>query len=116
MGNPMKAIVRTAYGPPDALRFEEIEKPTPAANEVLIRVCAASLNPYDWHMMRGTPRFIRLFTGLGRPKSSRVGVDVAGAIESVGSNIAQFNPGDEVFGACRGACAEYACAPASTIA
>ncbi|HET6207521.1 MAG TPA: NAD(P)-dependent alcohol dehydrogenase [Terracidiphilus sp.] len=112
----MKAIVRTTYGPAAVLRFEEIDKPVPAEKEVLIRVRAASVNPYDWHFMRGTPHFIRLFIGLRRPKSPRLGADVAGEIQSVGSRATQFKPGDVVFGTARGAFAEYACAPESTIA
>ncbi len=112
----MKAIVRTTYGPADVLRFEEIDKPGPAEKEVLIRVRAASVNPYDWHFMRGTPHFIRLFIGLRRPKSPLLGADVAGEVEAVGSSATQFKPGDAVFGTARGTFAEYACAPESTIA
>ena len=92
----MKAIVRRTYGPADVLRFEEIDKPAPAEKEVLIRVRAASVNPYDWHFMRGTPHFIRLFIGLRRPKSPRLGADVAGEVEAVGSSAAQSQP-DEGF-------------------
>lgn len=78
----MKAIVHDRYGPPDVLRLEEIAKPTPAADEVLIRVRAASVNPVDWHLMRGTPYFLRLMSGLRRPKIVRAGVDVAGVVEA----------------------------------
>jgi NADPH:quinone reductase-like Zn-dependent oxidoreductase len=112
----MEAIVRTTYGPAEVLRLEEIDKPIPAEKEVLIRVRAASVNPYDWHIMRGTPRFIRVFFGLRRPKTPRLGADLAGEVESVGASVSQFKPGDAVFGTCRGAFAEYACAPESTIA
>jgi NADPH:quinone reductase-like Zn-dependent oxidoreductase len=112
----MKAIVRTKYGLAEVLRFEEIEKPIPGDKEVLIRVRAASVNPYDWHFMRGTPRLIRLFIGLRSPKSPLLGADVAGEVESVGRSVARFRAGDAVFGAGRGAFAEYACAPESRIA
>jgi NADPH:quinone reductase-like Zn-dependent oxidoreductase len=91
-------------------------KPTPGDKEVLIKVRAASVNPYDWHLMRGTPHFVRLFTGLRKPKSLRVGADVAGEVESVGRSVTHFKTGDAVFGTSRGAFAEYACAPESTIA
>ena len=106
----MKAIVYHSYGSPDVLRGEEIEKPVPADNEVLIKVRAASLNPLDWHFVRGTPHIMRITAGLLRPKVSRLGVDVAGEVEAVGKNVVHFQPGDEVFGTCRGALAEYACA------
>jgi NADPH:quinone reductase-like Zn-dependent oxidoreductase len=111
----MKAIVYHSYGSPDVLHYEETEKPVAGDNEVLLRVRAASVNPYDWHFMRGTPRFIRIMTGLRRPKENRLGVDVAGKVEAVGKNITQFKPGDEVFGACLGAFAEYACVPESSL-
>ena len=106
----MKAIAYLKYGSPDVLRYEEIEKPTPGESEVLLRVRAASVNPYDWHFMRGKPYFLRLMVGLQRPKDTRLGTDVAGQVEAVGKNVTQFKAGDEVFGACRGAFAEYACA------
>jgi len=112
----MKAIVYRDYGPADVLRFEETAKPAPKAGEVLIKVRAASVNPLDWHMMRATPSFIRLIAGLRRPKDTRMGVDVAGEVEAVGSGATQFKPGDAVFGTCKGAFAEYACAPESQLA
>lgn len=105
--NPMKAIVYCDFGPPDVLRFEEIEKPVPNDNQVLIKVRAASVNPYDWHFMRGVPYVMRLDAGLRKPKDIRLGGDVAGQIEAVGKNVMQFKPGDEVFGLCSGAFAEY---------
>src|ERR1035437_10619034 len=105
----MKAIVATQYGSPDVIRFEEITKPAPADNEVLVKICAASVNPLDWHFMRGEPLFIRLMLGLRKPKVIRLGVDVAGVVETVGRNVTQFKPGDAVFGGCRGAFAEYVC-------
>ena len=112
----MKAIVYYNYGSPDVLKCEEIEKPTAGDNEVLIKVRAASVNPADWHFMRGTPYFIRILAGLLKPKDTRLGVDVAGQVEAVGRNVTQFKPGDEVFGACRGAFAEYVCASESALA
>jgi NADPH:quinone reductase-like Zn-dependent oxidoreductase len=105
----MKAIVYSNYGSPDVLKCEEIEKPTAGDNEVLIKVRAASVNPYDWHFMRGTPYAVRIPAGLRKPKVTRLGADVAGQVEAVGRNVTQFKPGDAVFGTCRGAFAEYAC-------
>jgi len=107
----MKAIVYRNYGSPDVLKCEEIEKPTAGDDEVLIKIRAASVNPLDWRLMRGKPLFVRLaIGGLRKPKATRPGVDVAGQVEAVGRNVTQFKPGDEVFGACRGAFAEYVCA------
>jgi len=106
----MKAIVYHTYGSADVLRYEQIEKPAPKDDEVLIKVRAAALNPYDWHFLRGLPYPLRLRTGLGKPKDTQLGVDVAGEVESVGKNVTQFKTGDEVFGCGRGAFAEYACA------
>ena len=81
---PMKAIVSRCYGSPDVLKLEDIEKPTVADNEVLVRVHAASVNPLDWHYMRGSPYIMRVDSGLGTPKDMRVGVDFAGTVEAVG--------------------------------
>ena len=106
----MRAITYTEYGPPEVLQFTEVAKPTPKDDEVLIRIRAASVNPLDWHYLRGAPYVVRLMTGWRRPKVTRLGVDVAGQVEAVGRNVTQFQPGDEVFGACRGAFAEYGCA------
>ncbi len=112
----MKAAVYTRYGPPDVVvQIADVEKPIPKDNEVLIQVRAASVNPLDWHFMRGTPYFVRIMTGLRKPKITRLGVDVAGQVEAVGGNITQFKPGDEVFGSCQGAFAEYVCAPESAL-
>ena len=111
----MKAIVYHNYGLPDVLKCEEVEKPTPADDEVLIRVRAASVNPID-RFFRGRPYLTRIMTGLRKPKYTRLGVDVAGQVEAAGRNVTEFKPGDEVFGACRGAFAEYACAPKSKLA
>jgi NADPH:quinone reductase-like Zn-dependent oxidoreductase len=104
----MKAIVYQDFGSPDILRCEEIDKPIPGDNEVLIKVRAASVNPLDWKLMKGGPFIVRLLLGLGKPKIKRPGVDMAGQVEAVGRNVTQFKPGDEVFGTCRGAFAEYA--------
>jgi NADPH:quinone reductase-like Zn-dependent oxidoreductase len=112
----MKAIVYREYGSPDVLKCEEIEKPVPRDDEVLIKVRAASVNPIDWRLMKGEPRIMRLFLGLTKPRLGRPGVDVAGEVEAVGRNVTQFKPGDEVFGASRGALAEYACTKASKLA
>ena len=109
----MKAIVCTQYGPPDALQFKEVAKPTPAANELLIKICAASANPLDWRIMRGDPFFVRLAFGLRKPKLEVLGSDFAGRVEAVGKDVTQFQPGDEFFGAkgfAGGAFAEYVCA------
>lgn len=105
----MKAIVYHNYGSSDLLSCEDIGKPTAGDDEVLIKVRAASVNPLDWHFMRGTPYFIRMMSGLRQPKDTRLGVDVAGLVEAVGRNVTQFQAGDEVFGVCRGAFAEYVC-------
>jgi len=112
----MKAIVYFRYGSPEVLQCEEIEKPTPGDHEVLIKIRAASVNPYDWHFMRGEPYFIRLLAGLSKPKEARLGVDGAGQVEAVGRNVTQSKPGEPVFGACRGAFAEYACASEQALA
>src|SRR5881409_1144918 len=106
----MKAIVYHQYGPPDVLRYEDLDKPSPGDQEVLLKVRAASVNPLDWHLLRGTPLLARLLFGLRKPRLTRPGRDVAGRVESVGGNVTQFKPGDEVFGACRGSLAEYVCA------
>lgn len=111
----MKAIVYHNYGSPDVLQYKEVAKPTPGDGEVLIKVRAASVNPLDWRVMRGRPYFIRLMTGLRKPKETRIGVDVAGQVEAVGGSVTGFKPGDEVFGACEGALAEYACASESAL-
>lgn len=104
----MKAIVYRDYGSADVLGYEEIEKPVPGDNEVLVRVRAASVNPLDWKVMSGGPFIVRVLLGLGKPKIKRPGVDVAGTIDEIGGNVTLFKLGDEVFGLCRGAFAEYA--------
>ncbi len=103
----MKAIVYRCYGSPDVLEFEDVEKPVPADDEVLVKIHAAAVNPLDWHYMRGSPYIMRLMSGLGAPDRTSLGVDFAGTVEAVGINVTQFKPGDEVFGGSSGAFAEY---------
>lgn len=103
----MKAIVYRCYGSADVLKLEDVAKPVPADDEVLVRIHAASVNPLDWHYMRGSPYIMRLDSGIGAPQDSRLGVDFAGTVESVGSAVTQFSPGDEVFGGGGGAFAEF---------
>ncbi len=93
----MKAFIWEKYGPPETLRLGELEKPAPNANEVLVKVLAVSVNPADWHSMRGKPIFSRATLGLLRPKHKILGVDIAGRVEAVGSDVTQFKPGDEVY-------------------
>ena len=104
----MKAIVQRRYGSPDRLALEEIDTPPLEDDRVLVRTRAASVNAYDWHMMRGQPYF-RLMSGLRRPGQPIAGIDLAGIVEAVGARVTKFRPGDEVFGAANGAFAEYAC-------
>ncbi len=107
--NPIKAIVYCDYGVAN-LKLEDVEKPTPADDQLLVRVRAASVNPYDWHFVEGTPYVMRaLGVGLRKPKDTHLGVDFAGTVEAVGKNVTQFKPGDEVFGGRGGAFAQYIC-------
>src|SRR5213076_1858137 len=107
--NPMKAIVYCDYGVAN-LKLEEIEKPIPNDDQILVRVRAASVNPYDWHFVEGTPYVMRAMgVGLRKPKDIQLGVDFSGTVEAVGKNVTQFKPGDEVFGGRGGAFAEYVC-------
>jgi NADPH:quinone reductase-like Zn-dependent oxidoreductase len=116
----MKAIVYTKYGLPDVLQLKEVEKPTPKDNEVLIKVHAASINSWDWGLLRGTPFVSRLFFGLLKPKIKILGCDIAGRVEAIGRNVKQFQPGDEVFGDISGSglggFAEYVCARENVLA
>jgi len=112
----MQAIVYHRYGSPDVLELQEIPKPTPAEGQVLIRVHAASVNPYDWHFLRGAPAGFRLVIGVRKPKFPRLGADVAGVIETLGAEVASLKPGDAVFGTAKGSFAEFACADASQLA
>src|SRR5207249_23704 len=107
--HPMRAIVYCDYGLAN-LKLEEVEKPVPNDDQVLVKVRAASVNPYDWHFIEGTPYLMRAMgVGLRKPKDTRVGVDFAGTVEAIGKNVTQFKPGDEVFGGRGGAFAEYVC-------
>jgi NADPH:quinone reductase-like Zn-dependent oxidoreductase len=125
----MKAAVYDRYGPPDVVRVSDVANPVPGDSEVLIRVRAAALNPLDF-VIQGKPYTLRLMTGLRRPGTTRLGVDVAGVVEAAGRNVTRFRPGDQVFGfcvrdplargiaawACQGSLAEYACAPELAVA
>jgi NADPH:quinone reductase-like Zn-dependent oxidoreductase len=107
--NPMKAIVYCDYGLAN-LKLEDIEKPVPNDDQILVKVRAASVNPYDWHFVEGTPKIMRAMgVGLRKPKDTQLGVDFAGTVEAVGKNVSQFKPGDDVFGGRQGAFAEYVC-------
>ena len=116
----MQAIVFEKYGPPDVLELKEIEKPNPEDDEVLIKVHAASVNSWDWELLRGTPYVNRLMFGLLKPKKINIlGCDIAGQVESVGSNVKQLQPGDKVFGDLSqgswGGFAEFLCARESSL-
>lgn len=107
--NPVKAVVYRDYGVAN-LKVANIEKPTPADDQILVRVHAASINPYDWHFIEGTPYVMRAFgTGLRKPKNIRLGADFAGTVEAVGKNVTEYKPGDEVFGGSVGAWGQYLC-------
>jgi NADPH:quinone reductase-like Zn-dependent oxidoreductase len=107
--NPMKAIVRCDYGLSN-LKLADIEKPVPDKDQILVRVHAVSVNPYDWHFVEGTPYVMRAMgVGLRKPKDIQLGVDFAGTVEAVGNNVTQFKPGDDVFGGRDGAFAQYVC-------
>ena len=106
---PMKAVVYCDYGVPN-LKFQEIEKPAPADDQLLVKVRAASVNPLDWHFIEGTPYIMRAMgVGFRKPTDTRLGVDFAGTVEAVGKNVTKFKPGDEVFGGRTGAFADYVC-------
>jgi NADPH:quinone reductase-like Zn-dependent oxidoreductase len=115
----MKAVVMERYGTPDVLEIREVPTPKPKANEVLVRVYAASINDWDWGLLRGAP-INRLFDGLLTPRVRILGCDIAGRVEAVGGDVRAFQPGDDVYGdLCMsgfGAFAEYACAPAASFA
>lgn len=111
----MQAMVQDVYGPPEVLSLRTITRPTLGAHDVLVRVHAAALHIGDSFGVRGAPRLMRLVTGLFRPKPGVPGFDLAGVVEAVGSGVASFRPGDEVFGASHGTCAEYASAPAAQL-
>lgn len=118
--NQMKAIIQTEYGSTEVLRLAEVDKPVVPDHGVLVRVHAASVNAGDWHLMRGTPFFVRfIFGGILKPKIKILGSDIAGRVEAVGKNVTQFQPGDEVFGDLSGcgfgAFAEYICVPETAL-
>jgi NADPH:quinone reductase-like Zn-dependent oxidoreductase len=116
----MKAIVCDRYGSPDVLRLEEVERPSPAGDQILVRVLAASVNAGDWHLLRADPFLVRLAFGLYRPKVRILGSDVAGIVEAVGASVSRFRAGDAVFGDISskgfGAFAEYVCASETAFA
>ena len=103
----MQGFVARCYGAPNVLKLEQLAKPTPADDQLLVKVHAAALNPVDWHSMRGSPYIMRLSSGIGSPKDVRVGVDFAGTVEAVGKSVTRFKPGDEVFGGAGGSVAQY---------
>ena len=115
----MKAIVYEKYGPPEVLQLKDVEKPVPADDEVLIKIHAVSANAFDWHYMRPTPFAVRFDAGLRRPKRQILGIDIAGQVEAIGSNVTEFKVGDEVFGEISlfgfGGFAEYVTAPEKAI-
>jgi len=111
----VKAIVQDAYGEPDVLRLDNVDKPTPGADEVLVRVHAAAVDEGVWHLMAGVPYLIRLGFGLRAPKTRIRGADVAGVVEAAGKEVTEFQPGDEVYGCANGSFAEFASAPAKKL-
>ncbi|NCF67088.1 MAG: zinc-binding dehydrogenase [Chloroflexi bacterium] len=116
----MKAIVYEKYGPPEVLQLEEVEKPSPKEDEVLVKIHAASVNSADTTMSRGEPFMVRLWSGLLKPKNTILGADIAGRVEAIGRNVKQFQPGDEVFGDISGCgwggFAEYVSVPGNALA
>jgi NADPH:quinone reductase-like Zn-dependent oxidoreductase len=103
----MKAMVYRCYGAPLVVKLENLEKPRPAPDRVLVKVAAAALNPLDWHYLKGEPYFMRTVSGIGTPNDIRLGVDFAGTVEAVGADVKRFKPGDRVFGGADGSFAEY---------
>ncbi|MDX1555657.1 MAG: NAD(P)-dependent alcohol dehydrogenase, partial [Xanthomonadales bacterium] len=103
----MQAWRYYCYGGPEVLRLEDVERPAVGADQVLVRVHAAGVNPYDWHFMRGKPYFMRILSGIGAPTDPRLGVDFSGVVESIGSDVSKFLPGDEVFGGVSGAFGDF---------
>ena len=116
----MRAIVYHTYGSPDVLKLEDVQKPVPQDDEVLVQVHAASVNAADWHLLRGKPFLARFVNGLQKPKNTKLGADVAGRVEAVGRNVTQFQVGDDVFGCIPinelGSFAEYVCAHEDALA
>ena len=113
----MKAVTFYNYGSPDVLQMDEVEKPVPTEDEVLVKIHAVSVNPLDWHTMRASPFLVRLGEGIFKPKHNILGADIAGVVEAVGLNVTEFQPGDSVFGEMtRGGFAEYICVKENAIA
>ena len=112
----MKAITHVRYGAPDSLVLREVDRPVPGPDGILVRVRAASVNAFDWHLLRGHPYVVRASAGFRRPTRLVAGVDFAGEVEAVGSDVTAFQPGDRVFGEKGGAFAEYIVATAESIA
>ena len=113
----MKAIVNHDYGPPRVLELEDVPTPVTRADEVLVRVLGAAVNPGDWDVMHGTPYVLRLATGLRRPRNKVPGLAIAGRVEAIGSSVSEFRPGDEVYaGIGKGGFAEYVCVPEAALA
>ena len=110
-GETMRAVMYRCYGGPEVLALEDVPKPVPEGNQVLIRIHAAAVNPLDWHYMRGSPYLMRLEAGIGAPNDPTFGVDFAGTVESVGPDVTRFEVGDAVFGGRSGAFAEYVLMP-----
>ena len=107
----MKAVSYYCYGSPEVLQYGDIEKPVPGDDEIQVKVIAASVNPLDWHYMRGSPYILRLFAGIGAPDDTQMGVDFAGIVSAVGSEVKRYKKGDSVFGGKRGAFGEYIVMP-----
>ncbi len=110
-GPAMQAVNYHCYGPPEVVELITTDRPQPAADEILVKVHAAAVNPLDWHYMRGSPYIMRLGSGLGKPDDPRLGVDFSGTVAAVGSSVTRFQPGDRVFGGRTGAFAEYLLVP-----
>src|SRR6056297_1426231 len=106
-GDAMRAWVYRCYGTTEVLSLERRDRPVPGDDELLVRVAAAAVNPYDWHFMTGSPYFMRLMTGLSKPNEIRLGADFSGTVVAVGEDVTRFSPGDEVFGGASGSFAEY---------
>ena len=116
----MKAVVYTKYGSPAVLQLQEIEKPIPKENEVLVKVYAASVNSWDWDLLKGKPFLVRIIGGLFKPRHKILGADIAGTVEAIGNDVKDFKPGDEVFGDIAGSgfggFAEYVAVPEKLLA
>jgi len=105
--NSMEAVRYRCYGPSSVLRVERVEKPVIEDDMLLVKVAASSVNPFEWHFMRGEPYIMRVQVGFGAPKDARIGTDFSGTVEAVGKDVKNFKAGDEVFGGARGAFGQY---------